>query len=203
MAEVVVERRTKDLPTIVLLVIAPTRALFETEFVKKRIAINLWSWFWLVANLIFLFTFSLLKRPLGLSISLYVLLWAFPFSRIVEIGYAFYNDSFDQMEGHTPRSGLSRAQRFKLLGRSYIEIAVCYATVYLALPENSFMHAPATGFQSLYFSWVTITTTGFGDITPEGVLARSLCMTEIGFGLMLIVFAVGTYFSYKEKAMQE
>jgi hypothetical protein len=86
-----------------------------------------------------------------------------------------------------------------MLGRSYFEIAVCYASLYLALPENSFGHPPATGFESLYFSWITITTTGFGDITPLNVLARCLCMTEIGIGLLLIVFAVGTYFSYREE----
>ena len=117
-------------------------------------------------------------------------------SRIIEIGYAFYNDSFDQMEGVRVRSGLSRVQRFKLLGRSYFEVAVCYASLYLALPVNSFEPPPKTGFESLYFSWITITTTGFGDIKPLSLLAKGLCMTEIGVGLMLIVFAVGTYFSY-------
>jgi hypothetical protein len=196
---VLVERRTKDLPTIVLLAIAPTRVLFDSKFMKKRVAINLWSWLFLLLNLIFLFILPLLKRNLGLSLGLYVLLWILPFSRIIEIGYAFYNDSFDQMEGQKPRSGLSRVQRFKLLGRSYFEIAVCYASLYLIMPENSFVHAPTTGFESLYFSWITITTTGFGDITPQNVLARVLCMTEIGVGLMLVVFAVGTYFSYKEE----
>jgi hypothetical protein len=30
-----------------------------------------------------------------------------------------------------------------------------------------------------------------------------LCMTEIGVGLMLIVFAVGTYFSYRETGSLE
>jgi hypothetical protein len=197
------ERRTKDLPTTVLFAIAPTRVLFETEFMKKRIAINLWSWLSLLANLALLFVLPLLKREPGVSLTLYVVLWMLPFSRIVEIGYAFYNDSFDQMEGQIPRSGLRRDQRFKLLGRSYFEVAVCYASLYLALPKNAFIHAPATGFESLYFSWVTITTTGFGDITPESVFARALCMTEIGVGLMLIVFAVGTYFSYRETGSLE
>jgi hypothetical protein len=86
-----------------------------------------------------------------------------------------------------------------LLGRSYFEIAVCYASLYLALPDKSFERPPTSGFESLYFSWITITTTGFGDITPKSALARWLCMTEVGLGLMLLVFAVGTYFSYKEQ----
>jgi hypothetical protein len=193
-----VERITKDLPTPILFVIAPTRVLFDTEFMKKRIEINNWSWFFLVANLVFLFTFIPLKSCLNFNYCLYALLWALPFSRIGEISYAFYNDSFDQLKGCKPRSGLSRIQRLKLLGRSYFEISICYASLYLALPNSAFAHQPTSGFESMYFSWITITTTGFGDIISLSVLARVLCMTEIGIGLMLIVFAVGTYLSYRE-----
>jgi hypothetical protein len=101
------------------------------------------------------------------------------------------------MEGVAPRSRLKRTQRFKLLARSYCEIAVCYASLYLVLPSGSFVDPPKGWFNSLYFSWITITTTGFGDITPKSMLARLLCMTELGVGLMLLVFAVGSYFSYK------
>jgi hypothetical protein len=187
------ERRTQNLPTFVLLVVAPTRVLFDSKFMKKRVAIVSWSWFFLFANLIFLFTLPLLEEHLRLW---EVLLWGLPVSRICEIVYAFYNDSCDQMEGQEATSGLSRVQRFKLLGRSYCEIAICYASLYLALPAKSFDPLLKSGFQSLYFSWITITTTGFGDVKPLSVTAKCLCMTEVGFGLMLLVFAVGTYFSY-------
>lgn|GEM_PF-3007729 len=172
------ERQTKDLPTPVLLPISPV-----------------WSWSFLLLNVTFLFSFPFLKLHL-FSLGLWFLLWVLPFSRISEIIYAFYNDSIDQMEGRQPKSGLSRIQRFKLLGRSYVEIAVCYASLYLAIPEKSFLNAPVGSFESLYFSWITITTTGFGDITPRNVIARVMCMSEIGIGLMLIVFAVGSYFAY-------
>jgi hypothetical protein len=200
--EVLVERRTKDLPTLVLLLFAPTRVLFDSKFMKKRIEISAWTWLFLIINFVFLLALPFLKEHLGFWKGL-VLLWMLPFSRIVEIGYAFYNDAFDHMEGYKPRSGLSRAERFKLLGRSYVEIAVCYASLYLGLPMISFDHPPATGFESLYFSWTTITTTGFGDIAPKNALTRGMCMTEIGIGLMLIVFAVGTYFSYVEEGPEE
>jgi hypothetical protein len=194
------ERRTQDLPTTVLLLIAPTRVLFDSSFMRKKLAINSWSWLFLSLNLVFLFSLPLLERHFQYLHVLCVLIWILPFSRINEIGYAFYNDSLEQMEGQIPKSGLSRVQRFKLLGRSYLEIAVCYASLYLALPNNSFERPPATSFESLYFSWITITTTGFGDITPKSVFARCLCMTEVGIGLMLLVFAVGSYFSYREQA---
>ena len=197
------ERRTKDLPTPLLVLIAPTRVLFETKYVgrKRRMGINRWSWIWLAINMAFLFLLPELQRHLKFWHGLFLLIWLVPFSRIIEITYAFYNDSFDQLEGIKPRSGLRRVQRFKLLGRSYFEIAVSYATIYLALPRGSFANPPATSFDSLYFSWITITTTGFGDITPSSAAARLLCMTELGLGLMLIVLTVGTYFSSKDSSL--
>jgi len=191
------ERRSQDLPTWFLTFVAPTRVLFERGFVKRRnVTIIGWTLWWLSANLAFLFFLPCLQQRLRYWIIL--LLWAIPFSRIVEIGYAFYNDAFDQLEGFQPRSGLRRSQRLKLLGSSYFEVAVCYASLYLALPEPAFHNHPARPFESLYFSWITITTTGFGDIFPKSTLARILCMTELGIGLMMIVFAVGAYFSYED-----
>jgi len=191
-----VERRTQDLPTWFLIFVAPTRVLFELRFVKRRgVSIVGWTALCLFVNLTFLCT-PQLQRHLRYCFILF--LWAIPFSRIVEIGYAFYNDAFDQLEGFQPRSGLKRSQRLKLLGCSYFEVAVCYASLYLALPANSFHNHPARPFESLYFSWITITTTGFGDIFPSSTCARFLCMSELGVGLMLLVFAVGAYFSYED-----
>lgn len=192
-----VERRTQDLPTWFLIFVCPTRILFERSFVKRKgVTIISWTVGFLVVNLAFLFALPWLHQYLQhWFISL---LWAIPFSRIVEIGYAFYNDAFDQLEGFQPRSGLKRSQRLKLLGCSYLEVAVCYASLYLALPDGSFQKHPTQPFEFLYFSWITITTTGFGDIFPSSTCARLLCMSELGVGLMLLVFAVGAYFSYKD-----
>lgn len=194
------ERKTQDLPTWLLIFVAPTRVLFERSFVKRRgVTIIGWTVLCLFMNLLFLFALPWLQHHLRCWLIL--LLWAVPFSRIIEIGYAFYNDAFDQLEGFQPRSGLKRSQRLKLLGCSYFEVAVCYASLYLALPDTSFHNHPARPFESLYFSWITITTTGFGDIFPSSTCARVLCMSELGVGLMLIIFAVGAYFSYKDKGL--
>jgi hypothetical protein len=191
-----VERRTQDLPTWFLIFVCPTRVLFERGFVKRTgVTIIGWTMGFLVVNLAFLFSSPWLHQHLRSQFIF--LLWAIPFSRIVEIGYAFYNDAFDQLEGLQPRSGLKRSQRLRLLGCSYFEVAVCYSSLYLALPDSSFHNHPARPFESLYFSWITITTTGFGDIFPSSTCARVLCMSELGVGLMLLVFAVGAYFSYK------
>jgi Ion channel len=190
------ERQTQDLPTWVLVLISPTRVLFE---VLKSIDIQRWTTIFFALNIALLFSLPLIRRHLSFWHGLFVVLWILPFSRIIEIGYAFYNDTFDQLKRVPLRTELDRVQRFKLLGRSYVEVTICYASLYLSLPWCRFNSPPSTGFDALYFSWVTITTTGYGDILPQNVLSRLICMTEIGVGLMLLVFAVGTYFSFEDK----
>jgi hypothetical protein len=190
------ERQTQDLQTWLLVLISPTRVLFERF---NRVSIQHWSTLFLVLNTAFLFLLPLIKQHWFFWRGLAVLVWLLPFSRTIEIVYAFYNDTFDQLRRVPLRTKLDRVQRFKLLGRSYIEVSVCYASLYLAVPSCHFNSALSTGFEAAYFSWITITTTGYGDILPQGSFTRLLCMTEIGLGLMLLVFAVGTYFSFEDK----
>jgi hypothetical protein len=49
-----------------------------------------------------------------------------------------------------------------------------------------FWNEPLTAVQSIYFSAVTITTLGYGDITPQTDIARSLAAIESVFGIILI-----------------
>ena len=43
----------------------------------------------------------------------------------------------------------------------------------------------------MYFSFTTLTTTGFGDFHPIVPLARSLCVLEAILGQMYIVVLIG------------
>jgi hypothetical protein len=105
------ERRTQDLPTWFLVFVCPTRVLFERRFVKRRrVTIIGWTAALLAVNLA-LYTSPWIHPHLGFYFIF--LLWLVPFSRVVEIGYAFYNDAFDQLGGLQPRSGLKRSQRLK------------------------------------------------------------------------------------------
>jgi len=73
-------------------------SLFERSFVKwSGVTIIGWTLASLLVNLAFLFSLPRLHQRL--HIWLILLLWLIPFSRIFEIGYAFYNDAFDQLDG--------------------------------------------------------------------------------------------------------
>ncbi len=59
----------------------------------------------------------------------------------------------------------------------------------------------------LYFSFVTITTLGYGDISPVGSLARMLAILEAIFGMfyiaILVASLVGMQVSYRGSAVQD
>ncbi len=82
-----------------------------------------------------------------------------------------------------------------------------YTTLDLLYPESFSMPAYETQtpsrFHFLYFSFVTITTLGYGDISPQGVQAKSLAVIEAISGQMYLVvvvaWLVGMYVSKKSK----
>jgi voltage-gated potassium channel Kch len=55
----------------------------------------------------------------------------------------------------------------------------------------------------LYFSFVTLTTVGFGDITPQSILSKRLAVLEAAMGgiylAVIIAMIVGRYMSMEER----
>jgi hypothetical protein len=94
---------------------------------------------------------------------------------------------------HVFREGAVTVQRIQGAVAAYLLIALMFAAGYtwvdLAVP-NAFTGAPpeATPHDAvqrfLYFSFVTLTTTGYGDIVPQTSAARSLSMLEALIGQM-------------------
>lgn len=70
----------------------------------------------------------------------------------------------------------------------------------LKLPDNQ---SPATFFDFIYFSFVTIATVGYGDILPVSKISRFLVVSEviIGIGWITVVFAAIT--AYLQKPFSE
>jgi len=203
------ERRSHNWPFGLRLVLAPTRALFDSELMKaRRWDIKHWTVTFLILNgLLLILLPPLASMQVWTSrIAAGLVLYMIPFSRVFEIFYAFYYDALEKIssDAHAP-SSLKRGDRFRLLGVSYLEISVCFAIFFRAMPQSWF-NLPPTGMHTgwfsepldwLYFSWITITTTGYGDVSPVHPIARVIVMAELGLGLLLVVFAVGSYFAYK------
>jgi hypothetical protein len=93
---------------------------------------------------------------------------------------------------------------FLLLG---IIWSFAYSLLELLAP-NSFSgfspgHGPGSDSSWLYFSFVTLTTLGYGDITPESAMARSLAYMQAVAGqfyvAVLVAGLVSAYISDKQK----
>jgi hypothetical protein len=84
--------------------------------------------------------------------------------------------------------------RLALSFRSYFELIINFAILYFLLPITHWKdcHSPKDILESFYFSGVTITTLGYGDITPTHWFAQLLSVYEVlcGFLLIIVCFAV-------------
>ena len=73
-------------------------------------------------------------------------------------------------------------------GVCYLGLIPLYAIIFTILPESSLQlnhHNPGF-FSNLYFSIITITTLGYGDITPIGGGGKFLAASESLLGIILI-----------------
>lgn len=96
----------------------------------------------------------------------------------------------------------------------YMGAVVSFATVYNGLygvlGEKAFVvpHGdPIPYFDFLYFSIVTITTVGFGDIQPVHWCARTVVIAEIlfglGFVLLLFTMLISVYIDIQGRRRRE
>jgi hypothetical protein len=59
---------------------------------------------------------------------------------------------------------------------------------------------PMTFAEALYFSFITLSTIGYGDITPVTGIARLVLVGEIIFGVVLMLFAFAEIAAYDPHA---
>ena len=79
------------------------------------------------------------------------------------------------------------------------------------LDPNSFVFTlssksgfPMNGFTSVYFSFITLSTVGYGDIVPASEVARMLAMLEAMFGMFYMTVLVARLVSlYSSKTPLE
>jgi hypothetical protein len=83
---------------------------------------------------------------------------------------------------------------------TYLLLGLLWSFAYVLLDHwvpDSFVYpiGPAAdhsmkGFNALYFSFITLSTVGFGDIVPVSRVARMLAMTEAVFGMFYVTLMI-------------
>lgn len=91
-----------------------------------------------------------------------------------------------------------------LWGVLYFGIIPLFAIIYTVLPDNWFGYNCANNnlsnyLNSLYFSTITITTLGFGDVYPIDSVAKILVIVESLLGILLIGFFLNAIAFRKSK----
>ena len=92
---------------------------------------------------------------------------------------------------------------------TYFLIGVMWSGIYMVLEgiyPGSFSGISEAG-DLLYFSFVTLTTVGFGDILPQTIISKRLVIFEAATGCIylavIIAMIVGRYMSMEEKQGSE
>lgn len=116
---------------------------------------------------------------------------ALAISRIVEIAYAFGKDSNELLDGlELPKQG-----RVVLVAKSYFGLAFYFSLLFYFCVSDALSTNSTAYFTYFYFSIVTITTLGYGEIAPSAFLSELFVIVEVLLGLFLIVVAFGAYLS--------
>jgi hypothetical protein len=80
---------------------------------------------------------------------------------------------------------------------NYFEITVAYAALYVHCDCFNVAHPGA--IQGLYFSLVTATTVGFGDLYPKGSVGQAIVASQLG---IFVVFVLVVLTSLQSRASQ-
>ncbi|WP_122894116.1 potassium channel family protein [Arcobacter peruensis] len=129
------------------------------------------------------------------ALCVFILLWSI--SRIIEITYAFINDARTHLEIKEPTSNIPYFKRIHLAMISYIELIILFAILYFCIDSlsSAFNLCNLNMIDLIYFSGVTITTLGYGDIQPDLWLTKLLSIIEVICGFTLIIVSFTVYVS--------
>lgn len=134
----------------------------------------------------------------SLSFTKYLLVY-YAISRCCEISYAFYVDAFSELSNEERKTNLSKVDKIKMAMKSYLGLMINFSFIFYLLPIPSMFNCDFGNFlNALYFSGVTITTLGYGDISPVHWLSKMLVVSEVLAGFLLIAVAVATYIGLED-----
>jgi len=153
-----------------------------------------WIYLWvsLVSVIILIITDT--KLPGAFPQTSWGVLWVyFLLSRCNEVFYAFLKDARDHFDGIAPSSELTFGNRLALSLRSYLELITNFGLIYYLCPDGYWNRPLKSIAESIYFSGVTITTTGYGDVTATHSFTQCLSIYEIFCGVILLVVCFTIY----------
>jgi hypothetical protein len=201
---------TERLTTLMYLFISPTRVFMNWRRRGKSpevAAAMLFRWTrgFFVTSVLLCVAALLMEQFLAQSefvtIVFRVGIIAIALSRCNETMIAFCLDARQWLEDRPARTGISPVHRLGFVVQSYAEIWLFFALISCNLPKsmyNTSIHDDI--LSSIYFSGVTISTLGYGDIHPTMWASRFLALYEVFSGLFLIVMAIGVYLDRVERA---
>lgn len=147
---------------------------------------NIFNYLFLQENILFL----------SISWFLWILIFWWSISRIIEITYAFINDARKHLENVKSTSNIPYYKRIHLAMTSYIELIILFSILFFCMNSvTCAFNQDITVIDSIYFSGVTITTLGYGDIQPTFWMTKLLSVTEVICGFTLIVVSFTVYVS--------
>jgi voltage-gated potassium channel len=191
-----------------IFVLSPTRCLAAFLKSKKpkdevRDFIIKLNWGYLIITLIVAFFVGIIgqcKTDNELIIFIIALCGYYALSRVNEVFIAFIQDATSHLKKTEHSSSLKYFERIPLAMRSYLELIVLYGIItfvlYSLLPSSMScggkICCDLTMCQAIYYSGVTITTLGYGEITPSHFISQFMAIYEVinGFSLIVVSFAV-------------
>lgn len=100
------------------------------------------------------------------------------------------------------RGGMLRRSMYIVM--EYIVIILSYSLIYWFLKDGGFSQPLGDGLaafgNAVYFSFVTVTTVGYGDIYPITPFTKALAVSEVVVGMLVILLALGTVLGESEPA---
>lgn len=142
---------------------------------------------------------------------------AYAFSRTVEVFWAFLRDAVHQTKyGNTgTKSSLEPWERIQLALKSYVGLMLDFGILFyffskrmlsaliLHFGDNAGWARTVAGWfsgpdtrhilEAVYYSGITITTTGYGDFAPTGIIPRFLALYALSVGIVLLVVCFALY----------
>jgi len=131
------------------------------------------------------------------SYSLFNIIMVFvAWSRVNELVYAFGKDSLNLIRGGGHSSNLAADERLIMALKNYLSLLLYFAIFYYFGQLNEgFKNGICSFFDGLYFSVVTQTTLGYGDVTPSHWVMKVAAIYQVLIGLLMVVVVISTYAS--------